>query len=384
MKFEEWRAKLILKKFDITIPKGSKANTPDEAYDIASELGPCIVKVQVPTGKRGKAGGIQLASTAQLARTHTHNLLNMVIGNYKASSVLIEEQILSKKELYVAILNDSTTKSPVLLFSIHGGMDVEEVYEKHPHAMKKIVIDITKGLQHEDIKEMLSDCDIGITFNTIQDLLLKLYKVYRETDSELVEINPLVITQEDELIALDCKFVLDDSAISRHIDLAKDGVPETRTQLEERASLSDLKYIELDGNIGILANGAGLTMTTMDMIAHYGAKPANFMEIGGEAYTKATEALSIVLDNPNVKSLVVNFCGAFARTDIMVEGVINAWSTLQPNIPVFFTIHGTGEERAIKLVKEKLGITPYRLGDDAVKAAILATKEAGNDTTITP
>jgi succinyl-CoA synthetase beta subunit len=167
---------------------------------------------------------------------------------------------------------------------------------------------------------------------------------------------------------------MDDSAVPRHPELAATGTPETLTPLEAEAKDLGLKFIELGGSVGVLANGAGLTMTTMDAIRHYGGSPANFLEIGGESYTKAKPALELVLSNPRVKCLLVNFCGAFARTDVMTEGVISAWQELQPDLPVFFTIHGTNEEEAVALVKSRLGLTPFDLMDDAVKAAVEATR----------
>jgi len=202
-----------------------------------------------------------------------------------------------------------------------------------------------------------------------------LYRVYRLNDAELVEINPLAVTAAGAVVALDCKLVVDDSGLVRQPGLAERGAPEPMTALEARAAAAGLKYIELDGPVGLLANGAGLTMTTMDAIRHYGGNPANFLEIGGEAYTKALEALEIVLANPRVKSLVVNFCGAFARCDVMTEGVVRAWETLKPEIPVFFSIHGTGEAEAIALLRARLGLEPFERMDDAVKAAIVAAQE---------
>ena len=190
----------------------------------------------------------------------------------------------------------------------------------------------------------------------------------------MVEINPLVLTKDGGIIALDCKFSLEDSGAARQPETAERATPEKKTGLEKRGEENGLKYIELDGSVGVLANGAGLTMTTMDAISHYGGKPANFLEIGGEAYTKAKPALEIVLSNPNVKSLMVNFCGAFARCDVMAEGVVAAWQELKPDLPVFFSIHGTGEDEAIALVRDRLGIEPYDLMDDAVKAAIEAAQ----------
>ena len=175
-------------------------------------------------------------------------------------------------------------------------------------------------------------------------------------------------------MALDCKFVMDDSAVTRREELAASGSPDKRTDLEQRAHALGLKFIELDGEVGILANGAGLTMTTMDAVRHFGGAPANFLEIGGESYTRAKPALELVLANARVKALLVNFCGAFARTDVMAEGVIGAWQALGPKIPIFFTIHGTGEDEAIQMVRDRLGIEPFDAMDDAVKAAVAAAR----------
>jgi succinyl-CoA synthetase beta subunit len=205
-------------------------------------------------------------------------------------------------------------------------------------------------------------------------VLARLYDAYRRSDAELIEINPLAELQDGRVVALDCKLVLDDAAVSRQADLAKQGAPEQLTALEQRGRAIGLRFIELDGAVGVLANGAGLTMTTMDAVRHSGGQPANFLEIGGEAYTQATPALELVLSNPRVKSLVVNFCGAFARTDVMAEGVVKAWETLKPKLPVFFSIHGTGEDEAVRLVRDRLGFEPYDLMDDAIKAAVEAAR----------
>ena len=191
-----------------------------------------------------------------------------------------------------------------------------------------------------------------------------------------VDVNYVELTKDGDVIALDCKFTLDDSAIKRQQELSEKGSPDKLSGLEARGQAAGLKYIELDGSVGILANGAGLTMTSMDAITHYGGKPANFLEIGGEAYSLGREALELVLANPNVKSLLVNFCGAFARTDVMAGGIVEAWEKVQPTIPVFFTIHGTGEDEARAMVRDRLGIEPYELMDDAVKAAIAAAEDA--------
>ena len=210
-------------------------------------------------------------------------------------------------------------------------------------------------------------------------VLTALYRVYREHDADLVEINPLVVTASGEVLALDAKVSLDPGALARHeesVATSTEAAPAEGTELERRGRELGLQYIELDGEVGVLANGAGLTMTTLDAVHHFGGRPANFLEIGGDAYTKAVPALALVLDNPRVSSLVVNFCGAFARTDVMTEGVVTALETLRPDIPVFFSIHGTGEAEAIKLVTERLGEKPFDHMDDAVRSAVAAAATA--------
>ena len=300
----------------------------------------------------------------------------MQIDGWPVDAVLVEGQVPIDRELYAAVVLDHAEKAPMLLFSPLGGMDVEEAAEQDPDAMRRIVVPVGEALSEASARLAIKGLeDLPPTaIEALPGILIKLHKAFVEADAELVEINPLVVTKAGDVVALDCKLTLDDSAAARQSDLTGTAAPEKRTPLEARAAQAGLKYIELDGSVGVLANGAGLTMTTMDVIAHYGGRPANFMEIGGEAYTKATTALGIVLDNPNVKALLVNFCGAFARTDVMAEGVVKAWEELKPDVPVFFTIHGTGEEEAIRLVEDRLGIKPFDLMDDAVKAAVAAAK----------
>lgn len=375
MNFEEHAAKPLLRAVGIETPPGALATTPAEAERIAGEIGPCVVKAQVPTGKRGKAGGIKLAATPAEARIHAERILGMTIGEHTVERVLVEAQVPIATEMYAAVLNDAKSKGPLLLFSAEGGMDIEDIAERHPGALVRLPIDIRKGLDRDALAAALPK-ELPVDRAIVLDALSKLYSAYAANDAELMEINPLVVTRDGKLIALDCKFVMDDSAISRHEELAKLGTPDKLTELEMRAKEVGLKFIELDGNVGVLANGAGLTMTSMDAVRHFGGEPTNFLEIGGESYTKAKPALELVLANPRVKALLVNFCGAFARTDVMAEGVVTAWQELKPDIPIVFTIHGTGEEEAIALVKQRLGIEPYDLMDDAVKAAVAAAKEA--------
>jgi succinyl-CoA synthetase beta subunit len=375
LNFEEHAAKPLLCAAGIDTPKGRLAVTAAEAASAAREIGPCVIKAQVPTGKRGKAGGIKLAATPDEAKLAAAAILGMSIGEHRVAKVLLEEQVQIAHEMYAAVLNDPASQGPLLLFSAQGGMDIEEIAEQHPDALVRLPVDIRNGLDIKALERALTQplpCDRA----ALVALLGRLYAAYAANDAELMEVNPLVLTADGRLIALDCKYAMDDSAIARHAELAKSGTPDKLTALEERGKSLALKFIELEGTVGVLANGAGLTMTTMDAVRHFGGSPANFMEIGGESYTKAKPALELVLSNPRVKCLLVNFCGAFARTDVMAEGVINAWLDLKPAIPIYFTIHGTGEDEAIAMVKERLGIASYDLMDDAVKAAVVAAQGA--------
>ncbi|MGI9422060.1 MAG: succinate--CoA ligase subunit beta [Hyphomicrobiaceae bacterium] len=377
MNFEEHAAKPLIAEHGVAVPPSALARTSEEAAAAARNIGPCVIKAQVPTGKRGKAGGIKLADTPHEAATHAEAILGMDIDGWPVKSVLVEAQSPIARELYAAVINDTATKSPMILFSTLGGMDVEEAAEQDPNAMRRIAVPITASFSADDARAFLAGLELDGVEDLIADTLAKLHQAFRAYDAELLEINPLVITKDKKVIALDCKLTVDDSAALRQGAITPQAAPEKQTDLERKAAEAGLKYIELGGSVGVLANGAGLTMTTMDVIAHYGGTPANFLEIGGEAYTKSHTALSILLENKNIKSLLVNFCGAFARTDVMAEGVVAAWEDLKPDIPVFFTIHGTGEEEAIALVRERLGITPFDLMDDAVKAAVEAAQAGG-------
>ncbi|MPZ41131.1 MAG: succinate--CoA ligase [Rhizobiales bacterium] len=375
MNFEEHAAKsLILQPAGIPIPRGILVTSAGDAAKAAKEIGPCVVKAQVPAGKRGKAGGIKLADAPTDAESGAAQILGMRIGDYVTERVLIEEQAKIAREFYAAVLHDTEARRPLILFSTGGGMDIEDVAATNSGAIRRLLVDIDTTPSDDAIASMLDGLDLGAAAEPIADILKRLHAAYRARDAELLEINPLALLADGRVMALDCKFVLDDAAILRQQEIAAQGSAGAMTALERRGHESGLKFIQLDGNVGLLANGAGLTMTTMDVIQYYGGRPANFLEIGGEAYTKAEIALDLVLSNPGVNSLVINFCGAFARTDVMAEGVVKAWAKLKPKVPVFFSIHGTGEEEAIALVRRELSIEPYDLMEDAVQAAVKAAQ----------
>ena len=374
MNFEEHAAKPLLARHGIAVPRGTLAKTPDEAAAAAARIGAVVVKAQVPTGKRGKAGGIKLAATPDEARAHARAIIGMEIDGHRVGKVLVEEQLPIGRELYAAVLTDPPSKGPLVMFSTEGGMDIEEVAVTAPGKLRRQTVDIRHGFSAVAARKLVQGLGLGAAEGAIAEALAGLYAAYTAFDAELMEINPLIVTRDGRVVALDCKLVMDDCGIVRQPGIAPAGTPDELTGLEARAKAAGLKYIDLEGDVAVLANGAGLTMTTMDVVRHHGGRPANFLEIGGESYTQAKPALELLLSNPRIRSLVINFCGAFARTDVMTQGVIEAIEALRPKLPVFFSVHGTGDEEAIRMLKERLNVTPLPTMDDACRAAVEAAK----------
>lgn len=381
MNLLEHQGKSLLARAGLRVPRGEVVTTADGARRVAAELrGRVALKSQVPSGKRGKAGGIRFADSPDGAAEAAEALLGAELGGIRVETLLVEECAAIRTELYASVINDPATKGPLVLFSPAGGMDIEEVAADRPEMVGRLPVDIRTGLTEADARSLLTLLEAsGAVADRLAGALLAMYGLYREADAELVEINPLVITTSDEVIALDSKITLDPGALGRQAERLAGLVPAVDTggtELERRGRELGLQYMELEGEVGVLANGAGLTMTTLDAVKHYGGRPADFLEIGGDAYTRAVPALRLVLDNPRVRSLVVNFCGAFARTDVMTEGVVAAIEELRPTLPIFFSIHGTGEEKAIALVRERLGAEPCETMDEAVRAAVAAASAA--------
>ena len=374
MDFEEHVAKRILAEAGVPVPQSELVTTPEEARQAAARLGHVVVKAQVAAGKRGKAGGIRFADSPEAAESCARDILALTIGGFQVQRLLIEERVALAAELYLAILDDADARAPAILFSTSGGMEIEDVAARNPQSMHKFVVDMAAGVDRDSLVATLGQLDLPAPVEQLVDFVVGLYSLYCQCDAELLEINPLGVTTDGGLVALDCKLSVDDAAAVRQPKLAALAAAPQATALETEAAAIGLKYLEMGGSVGVLANGAGLTMTTMDAIAHFGGSASNFLEIGGEAYTKAEAALRILLKNPNIRCLLVNFCGAYARTDVMARGVVDAWKALRPDIPVFFTIHGTGEDEAVALVEAELGIKPFDLMDDAVSAAVRASE----------
>ena len=376
MNFAEHAGKLLMREAGLPVPDGRLCRSAEEAEAAAEALGPVMVKAQVPAGKRGKAGGVRPADTPAEAAQATRAILGTTIGGHVVDAVLVEPKAAIARELYAAVVSDAATRGPLVLFSTEGGMDIEEVAASRPGSLRRAVVDIIDGFGPAEAKALLAGLDLGEAAPALAGFLADLYALWRRLDAELIEVNPLALLRDGAVLALDCKLAVDDASLHRQERARGLGTPERLTDLELRARALDLKYVELDGAVGVLANGAGLTMTTMDVVAHLGGRPANFMEIGGEAYTKSKPALAIVLAKPGLRSLVVNFCGAFARTDVMAAGVVEAWEELKPAIPVFFSVHGTGEDEAVALIRGRLGLEPFERMEDAIAAAVEAATVA--------
>lgn len=379
MRLLEHQGKALLAEAGIPVPEGHTAATPDAVKAAAASLGGSVmVKAQVAAGGRGKAGAVQPAGTPAEAAAAAKRLLGSQLGGDEVRDVLVEKRLELAAELYAAVVNDPETKGPLILLSPAGGMDIEEAAGQ----TRRLSVDIRHGLSEDRARAFvteagLADGDAG----AVAAVLAQLYVLYRDTDADLAEVNPLGLTTDGQVIALDCKLSVDPASLCRQpgiVERFSQGLPFDGTELERKARQQGFQLIELDGDVGVLANGAGLTMATLDAVRHHGGRPANFLEIGGDSYTKATPALRLVLSNPKVHSLLVNFCGAFARTDVMAEGVVRAMEELRPEIPVSFCIHGTGEAEAVQLVTERLGIRPHQEMDDAVRAAVEAA--AGHPT----
>lgn len=369
MKMFEYMGKELFKKFGIPVPQGKVAMTPEEAADITNEIGDSVIKSQILSGKRGKAGGIKFTADPNEAKDFAESLLGSELRGYTIEAVLVEEKLKIDKEYYLAITVDRGRKCPVVLASTHGGMDIEEVPEEY---VLKYYIDYAIG--------MMPFCAREITFKLglppgeakqIQDILTKLYKMFVELDAELVEINPLVVSG-DKVIAADAKVTIDDDALFRHKDLP---YVEERSESEKKAHELGLAYVDLEGNIGVMANGAGITMATLDTIQHYGGAAANFLDAGGGAGEEATaQALELILAK-DPKAILINIFGGITRCD----DVANAFASVKRKkgipVPVVIRLVGTNQEKGREILKE-VGIQAFdTMHEAAQKAVELAVKE---------
>jgi len=381
MKIHEYQAKQVLAEFGVPVPKGRTATTPAGAKQIAQELGgKCVVKAQIHAGGRGKGGGVTLANSPEEAEQVASQILGMQLVTHqtgpqgqKVKTVLVEEQMAIERELYLAVLIDGAIARPIMMASAAGGMEIEEVAAKTPEAIHRVSVDPVTGFQPHLARELCFDLGLtGDLMKSATKLMSALYDAFIAKDASLAEINPLVVTKDGRVLALDAKMNFDDNALFRHpeIEALRDRDEEDPAEVEaQEKGISN--FIKLDGNIGCLVNGAGLAMATMDSIKLAGGEPANFLDIAtANDVQKVTDALMIIARDPDVKAILVNIFGGMARVDVIAEGIIQAQRQMQKTIPVVARLAGTNVEEGERLINES-GLPVIRaqdLGEAAAKA----------------
>jgi succinyl-CoA synthetase beta subunit len=379
MKLHEYQSKQIFAKYGIPIPKGRVAATPEEAKHIAEELGGrVVIKSQVLVGGRGKAGGIRLAKTSREAEELAGQILAMEIKGLPVRKVLVDEAAGIEKEIYLGITNDRAAHKPVMMASMAGGVEIEEVARNTPELIIKIHIDPLLGLRDYQSRDIAYRIDLPREhWRTFGQIARGLWQAYLDSDATLAEINPLVITSDNRLIALDGKMVLDDNALFRHTDLAELRDLDVEAPSEVEARRYGLSFIKLEGNIGCMVNGAGLAMTSMDIIKLFGGEPANFLDIGGGASSeKVAAALRIILTDPNVKAVLFNIFGGITRGDEVARGILVALEEVKPQVPMVIRLVGTNAEEGLRMLANAKMITAQTLADAARKSVAIARGEA--------
>ena len=375
MKLHEYQSKLIFAEYGVPIPKGKVAATANEAKQIARELGGrVVVKSQVLVGGRGKAGGIRLAKTPNEAEELAAQILEMEIKGLPVRKVLIDEAANIDKEIYLGITNDRAARKPVMMASSEGGVDIEEVAKKMPEKIIKTHIDPLLGLRDYQARDIATGIDLPRNhWREFSKIAHGLWLAYQASDATLAEINPLVITADNKILAVDGKMVLDDNAIFRHPNLAEKRDLDVEVEEEIKARKHGLSYIKLDGDIGCMVNGAGLAMTTMDVLKLFGGDPANFLDIGGGASSeKVAAAFRIILSDSNIKAILINIFGGITRGDEVAKGILAAMNEAKVEVPMVVRIIGTNAEEARQLLAEANMVTAETLAEAAQKAVAAA------------
>jgi len=375
MKLHEYQSKQIFNKYGIPIPNGKVAATPEEAKQIAEELGSrVVIKSQVLVGGRGKAGGIRLAKSAKETEELAGQILAMDIKGLPVRKVLVDEAANIDVEIYLGITNDRAAHKPVMMASAAGGVEIEEVARVTPEKIIKVHIDPLLGLRDYQARDIAAGIDLSRDhWRQFIHITKGLWNAFIDCDATLAEINPLVITAEGHLLAVDGKMVLDDNALYRHSDLAEMRDLDVEAPSEIEARRHGLSFIKLDGNIGCMVNGAGLAMTTMDIIKLFGGSPANFLDIGGGADAeKVAAALRIILADPNVQAVLFNVFGGITRCDEVAKGILTALEEVKPNVPMVVRLVGTNAEEGRQILANANMVTAETLADAAMKAVNVA------------
>ncbi len=386
MNIHEYQAKEILRKFNVATLKGKVANTADEAVTAAKEIGGSVwvVKAQIHAGGRGKGGGVKVAKSLDEVKSYAQKMIGMTLVTHQTGpegklvqKVFIEQGCNIAKEYYVACLVDRVTGRVTMMASSEGGVDIEEVAEHHPEKIKKVTIDPVIGLAAFQARQLAFE--IGMAPDVVSKatkFFVGLYQAFMQSDCSSAEINPLVVTKEGDVLALDAKMNFDSNALYRHPEVMELRDLSEEDPAEIEASKFDLAFIKLNGSVGCLVNGAGLAMSTLDIIQLHGGQPANFLDVGGGANKeKVTAAFKIILKDPNVKAILVNIFGGIMKCDVIAEGVIAASKEVGLKVPLVVRLEGTNVELGKKLLKESgLNITPADDLTDAAKKAVAAAK----------
>ena len=389
MNIHEYQAKGVLSRYGVAVPKGKVADTPAQAEVIAEEFGtPVVIKAQIHAGGRGKGGGVKLAKTSTEARKYAHEIIGMTLvtpqtgpQGRKVKRVLVEQAGKIRKELYLGIIVDRAVSKVVVMASTEGGMDIETVAANTPEKILKEWVDPAVGLGPFQARKLAFGLGIPkeLTGKAVK-LMTGLYNAFVDTDCSLVEINPLVLTEDGDIVALDAKMNFESNGLYRHQDIQalRDFDEEDPTETE--ASNHDLSYIRLDGNIGCMVNGAGLAMATMDMIKSCGGNPANFLDVGGGAgVEQVTNAFRLILSDKGVKAILVNIFGGIMRCDIIAEGVVTAAKSLGLSVPLVVRLEGTNVEKGKEiLAASKLNIISAADMGDAARKVVLAAAGRAN------
>jgi succinyl-CoA synthetase beta subunit len=375
LKLLEYQAKEVLASLGIAIPPGAVARNADEAAGAFRQLGPVAVKAQVPVGGRGKAGGIKLAHSEEEARAAAQQIIGMDIKGFRVPLVYCEAALDIAREIYVGFTVDRDARANILLLSSKGGMDIEQVAEESPEAIARLYPNPWRGPLDFELAQLVYDAGLGAVARPLIALIKKLYRAIPDYDALTAEINPLVVTKEGELIAGDAKLEIDDNAVWRHRDLEqKYGAVLEGDRYEVEAKKRSLTYVSLDGDIGIIGNGAGLCMGTLDLVQRAGGRPANFCDIGGGAKAEVVEnALTVILMNPKVKGVLINVFGGITRGDEVARGIITARDNLNMELPLVVRLSGTREEEGREILREH-GIEPGVSGWEAARKIVELTQ----------
>ena len=353
MKIHEYQAKDILRRYGIPVSPGKVATTPAQAEEIAREFGvPVVVKAQVYVGGRGKAGGVKFGDTPEQARVVAGQILGMDIKGLTVEKVLVGPKVAIQEEYYIGVIMDRASQAPVVMVSAAGGVDIEEVAEQTPEKILKHVVDVRWGLPEFQARNLLAAAGMpSVVIARGGAILANLVRAFIASDATLAEINPLALTADGQVVAADAKILIDDNALVRQREYASWAEPEEANPLEFAAHAEGLTYVKLDGDVGIIGNGAGLVMTTLDMVARAGGKPANFLDIGGGAKADVMKkALLFVARDPQVRGILVNIFGGITRGEEVAKGIILAQGELPAGMPLVARLSGTGEEEGRALL----------------------------------